>query len=392
VAGHGQEASLLPFLKLEAASSSPSVKASIPDTRYMARALRLAARGRGRTSPNPAVGAVVVAGARIVGEGFHRQAGGPHAEALALQAAGRRARGGTLYVTLEPCSHRNKRTPPCVPAILSAGIRRVVVAMRDPNPMVAGDGIRSLRRAGLRVTVGCLARQAAGLNEDYVHRMKTGLPFVDLKAAMTLDGKIATAAGESRWITGPAARRHAHGLRGRADAIAVGLRTVLADDPQLTVRTGRPVPRQPLRVVLDSTLAIPPSARVLSPRLRSGTVLATTARAPRSRVRRLRQLGAIVLVLPAERGRVSLRACLKQLARMGVNRLLIEGGGELAASALRASVVNRLHLYIAPRILGGSDARGVIGGRSPRRLSQALSVSALTLKKIGRDLLIEGTL
>jgi diaminohydroxyphosphoribosylaminopyrimidine deaminase/5-amino-6-(5-phosphoribosylamino)uracil reductase len=358
----------------------------------MARALRLAVRGLGRTSPNPAVGAVVVAGRRIVGEGFHKQAGGPHAEALALQAAGRRARGGTLYVTLEPCSHRNKRTPPCVPAILTAGIRRVVIAMRDPNPRVHGDGIRRLRRAGLRVTVGCLERQAAGLNEAYAHRMSTGLPFVDVKAAMTLDGKIATASGESQWITGPPARRHAHGLRSQADAIAVGLQTVLQDDPQLTVRTGRPVARQPLRVILDSTLAIPLSARVLSPRLRSGTVLATTARAPRSRVSRLRRLGATVLVLPSERGRVSLRACLKRLAKMGVNRLLIEGGGELIASAIRASVVNRLHLYMAPRLLGGSNAKGVIGGRSPRRLAQTLSVSSLSLKKIGRDLLIEGTL
>ena len=368
------------------------MKTSILDTRYMARALRLAARGRGRTSPNPAVGAVVVAGGRIVGEGFHKQAGGPHAEVLALQAAGRRARGGTLYITLEPCSHQRKRTPPCVPAILAAGLRRVVIAMRDPNPHVNGDGIRRLRRAGLRVTVGCLAQQAADLNEDYAHRMRTGLPFVHLKAAMTLDGKIATATGESQWITGPAARRHAHRLRRQVDAIAVGLRTVVKDDPRLTVRTGRPVARQPLRVVLDSRLAIPLSARVLSPRLRAGTVLATTARAPRSRISHLRRLGATVLVLPSEQGRVSLRACLKQLARMGVNRLLIEGGGELAASAIKARVVNRLHLYMAPRLLGGSNAKGVIGGRSPRRLAQALSVSALSLKKIGRDLLIEGTL
>ncbi len=366
------------------------MKNSIPDTRYMARALRLAARGR--TSPNPAVGAVIVTGKRIVGEGFHKQAGGPHAEVLALQAAGPRARGGTLYVTLEPCSHTRKRTPPCVPVILAAGLRRIVIAMRDPNPRVNGDGIRRLRRAGRQVTVGCLEQQAADLNEAYAHRMRTGLPFVELKAAMTLDGKIATAAGESQWITGPAARQHAHRLRSRADAIAVGLQTVLKDDPQLTVRMGRPVARQPLRVILDSRLTIPLSARVLSSRLRSGTVLATTPRAPRSRVRRLRRLGATILVLPSEQGRVSLRACLKQLAKMGVNRLLIEGGSELAASAIKASVVNRLHLYIAPRLLGGTDAKGVIGGQSPRRLAQALSVSALSLRKVGRDLLIEGTL
>ena len=368
------------------------MKTAAHDIRYMTRALQLAARGRGRTSPNPMVGAVVVTGRRIVGEGFHRKAGAPHAEAVALQAAGSRAKGGTLYINLEPCSHTRKRTPPCVPAILAAGIRRVVVAMRDPNPQVNGEGLRRLTRAGLSVTAGCLERQAEQLNDSYVHRMRTGRPLVVLKMAMTLDGKTATAAGESQWITSPEARRHAHHLRSQVDAIMVGVNTVLADDPQLTVRLGRPIARQPLRIIMDSGLRTPMTARVLSQRLRKGTLIATTHRAPHARLARLRQRGISVLVLPGEKGRVSLRACLRQLARMGVNRLLIEGGSELAASALQAGVVNRLHLYVAPRLLGGTNAKGAIGGSCPPQLARALSVSALSVKKIGPDLLIEGAL
>lgn len=368
------------------------MRISAHDIRYMRRALRLAARGQGRTGPNPMVGAVVVSKGRVVGEGFHRQAGGPHAEVVALRAAGARARGGTLYVTLEPCSHTRKRTPPCVPAILAAGIRRVVAAMRDPNPRVNGDGLRRLARAGLRVAVGCLAQEAERLNDGYIHRMRRGRPLVILKMAVTLDGKTATAAGESRWITGPAARRDAHRLRSEVDAVMVGVNTVLADDPQLTARSSRPVTRQPLRVIMDSALRIPITARVVSPRLRHGTLIATTRHAPRARLVRLRRRGISVLPLPAEKGRVSLRACLRHLARLGINRMLIEGGSELAASALRAGVVDRLRLYIAPRLLGGNDAKGVIGGACPPRLSQTLSVSHLSVKKIGMDLRIDGTL
>jgi diaminohydroxyphosphoribosylaminopyrimidine deaminase/5-amino-6-(5-phosphoribosylamino)uracil reductase len=338
------------------------------------------------------VGAVVVSGDRIVGEGFHRQAGGPHAEVIALQAAGARAKGSTLYVTLEPCSHTRKRTPPCVPAILAAGVRRVVAAMRDPNPQVNGDGLRRLARAGLRVTAGCLAQEAERLNEGYVHRMRRGRPLVILKMAMTLDGKTATATGESRWITGPEARRHAHRLRAAVDAVMVGVNTVLADDPRLTARPGHPVARQPLRVVMDSTLRTPITARVVSPRLRRGTLIATTHRAPRARLARFRRLGIAVLVLPEKQGRVSLRACLRRLANLGINRVLLEGGSELAASALQAGVVDHLRLYVAPRLLGGNNAKGVFGGSCPLHLRQAHSVSRLAIKKIGADIFMEGIL
>ena len=362
------------------------------DIRYMTRALQLAARGTGRTSPNPVVGAVVVSGGRIVGEGFHRKAGDPHAEVIALQAAGPRSKGATLYVTLEPCSHRRKRTPPCVPAILSAGLRRVVVAMRDPNRLVDGEGLRQLKRGGLSVSVGCLERKSEQLNDGYLHRMRTGRPLVTLKMAMTLDGKTATAGGESQWITGPQARRHAHRLRSQVDAIMVGVNTVLADDPQLTVRLGRPMPRQPLRVIMDSRLRTPLTARVLSRRLRTGTVIATTSQCPQRRLARLRKRGISVLTLPGEQRKVSLRACLKRLAKMGINHLLIEGGSELAASALYSGVVDRLRLYIAPRLLGGTDAKGLFGGTCPSRLARTHPVTGLSIKKIGPDFMLEGLL
>ncbi|MGH7205502.1 MAG: bifunctional diaminohydroxyphosphoribosylaminopyrimidine deaminase/5-amino-6-(5-phosphoribosylamino)uracil reductase RibD, partial [Nitrospiraceae bacterium] len=318
------------------------------DKQYMALALRLAAKGRGFTSPNPMVGAVVVARNRIVGQGYHRRAGGPHGEILALQSAGDQAKGATLYVTLEPCCHRRKRTPPCVPSIIASGIRRVVVAMKDPNPLVCGRGLRQLRQAGVKVEVDCLREEAERLNEIYSHWIRTGRPFVVVKAAMTLDGQIATASGESQWITGEAARRHVHGLRSCMDAVIVGIGTVLRDDPQLTVRfgssrSGSHPNRQPLRVILDSTARTPPMAKVLSPAGRASggssgrtnTVVATTMKAPRHRIERLRAQGVTVLVLPRQNGRVSLRACLSRLGRMGITSAMIEGGSELNASAFR---------------------------------------------------------
>lgn len=370
------------------------MKGADTDRRYMALALRLAAKARGRTRPNPMVGAVVVAGRRIVGQGYHRRAGGPHAEILALEAAGRKAQGATLYLTLEPCCHLKKRTPPCVPAILAAGIARVVVAMPDPNPRVGGRGIRALRRAGLTVTVGCLREEAERLNPVYLHWVRRGLPYVTLKAAMTLDGKIATAAGESQWITGTAARRYGHHLRGEADAVLVGLGTILHDDPRLTVRgaTRRsPEIPQPLRVVLDAHLRIPLTARVLT-RQASRTCIATTALATRKRRELVSSTGASLLILPQEDGRVSLRACLARLARQGISSVLIEGGSEVNASALRSGLVNRGVFVIAPKLLGGQDAKGAVGGRSPRRLAQAMAVTDLQVRRLGDDLVVAGTI
>jgi diaminohydroxyphosphoribosylaminopyrimidine deaminase/5-amino-6-(5-phosphoribosylamino)uracil reductase len=356
----------------------------------MALALRLAARGRGVTGPNPMVGAVVVARSRIVGRGYHPGAGGPHAEAVALKKAGRFARGATLYVSLEPCSHTRKRTPPCVPLVIASGVRRVVVAMRDPNPLVAGRGVAALRRAGLVVHVGCLGGEAKRLNEAYLHWIRTGRPWVILKAGMTLDGKIATAGGESQWITGEASRHHAHRLRAQVDAVMVGIGTVLRDDPRLTARLPGRV-RQPLRVIVDSTARIPLTASVLSPALRGGTVIAATDRAPRRRVERLRRLGTNVLLFPARAGRVPLPALLLQLGRLKVTSVMIEGGSELNASALRHGAIHRVRLYIAPRLLGGQGAKGLLGGRGGARLAEAVSLTEVTVRAIGDDLLLEGS-
>ena len=341
------------------------------------------------------VGAVVVANGTVVGSGYHQRAGGPHAEIVALRQARSRSRNATLYTTLEPCCHTDKRTPPCVPAVLESGIRRVVVAMRDPNPRVAGRGIRQLRRAGLVVDVGCLGKEAARLNEVYLHWTTTGRPFVVLKAAMTLDGKIATAAGESKWITGIKARAHVHQLRRRFDVIAVGAETVLADDPQLTVRVSaakRSAPgiRQPLRLVFDGRLRIPFGARVLQGIEQAPTVIATTKPANPRKVERLRKMGAQVLVLPRKGTRVSLGACLQRLGQMEVTSMLVEGGGELNAAFLRERLVNRVYLYVAPALLGGQETKGLLGGRSPRLLAEIMPVSNLHIESLGEDVLITG--
>ncbi|MBI3808939.1 MAG: bifunctional diaminohydroxyphosphoribosylaminopyrimidine deaminase/5-amino-6-(5-phosphoribosylamino)uracil reductase RibD [Nitrospirae bacterium] len=357
----------------------------------MARALALAARGLGATSPNPPVGAVVVRGNRVVGEGYHRRAGGPHAEVLALRRAGGRARGATLYVTLEPCCHLDKRTLPCVPAIIASGVVRVVMAVRDPNPKVRGRGLTALRRAGLRVDLGVGSADAELLTEPYRTLITSGRPFVTLKVASTLDGKIATAKGESRWITGPAARKLVHQLRARADAIVTGIGTILADDPSLTARTGSVHGRTPLRIVFDPSLRISLRANVLKDR-KAPTLIVTTPQAILAKRAALQKIGAEVLVLPSRRGRIQWRWLLSELGRRGIASLLIEGGAEVNASALREGVVDRVLFFLAPRMLGGRDAVGAIGGLSPAHLSDALHLKRTTVMRVGPDILVEGYL
>ena len=362
----------------------------------MSLALRLAAKGRGKTSPNPMVGALVVKNGRIVGRGYHQGPGQPHAEILALKEAGLRAGGATLYVTLEPCCHLLKRTPPCVPAVVQSGVRQVVVAMADPNPSVKGRGIAALRRAGIMATTGIARENATQLNRAYLHWVRTGRPYVILKAGMTLDGKVATAKGESRWITGPLARRDAHRLRSQVDAVVVGIGTVIQDDPTLTARLSdrprKPALRQPLRVVLDSRLRTPPTARVCATQDQAKTLIVTTRRAPRSRRRVLEQAGVEVVSLSTKNGPVSLPALMTMLGKRGITSLLIEGGSTVNAAALRAKLVNHVVLYLAPTLMGGQDAKAVIGGRSPARLAQALALRHMTVRRIGRDVLVEGDL
>jgi diaminohydroxyphosphoribosylaminopyrimidine deaminase / 5-amino-6-(5-phosphoribosylamino)uracil reductase len=364
------------------------VTAADLDRLYMKRALRLAAKGRGHTSPNPMVGAVIVSRNRVVGQGYHHKAGEPHAEILALAAAGTQARGGTLYVTLEPCCHTRKRTPPCVPPVIESGLRRVVVAMLDPNVRVKGRGALRLRRAGIEVTMGCCREEAEELNEAYIHWIATGRPFLILKAAMTLDGKIATAAGESRWITGKEARLQVHRLRSQVDAVMVGIGTVLHDDPQLTARLPGNRARQPIRVILDSRLRIPLHAKVLS-KGRAEVVIVTTRQAAKPKLANLQRLGATVLIVPAEQGRVSLNACLTDLGKRGITSVLLEGGSEVNASTLSAGLVQRLQLYVAPTLLGGQDSKGLLGGTSPTSLRDAVLVKDIQVKRTGRDVCIE---
>ena len=359
----------------------------------MALALRLAAKGRGHTSPNPMVGAVVVSRGKLVGQGSHRKAGGPHAEVIALSQAASRAKGSTLYVTLEPCSHLKKRTPPCVPLVINSGVRRVVVAMVDPNPQVRGRGIAHLKRAGLQVEVGCCEAEAVQLNETYIHWVQTGRPFTIVKAGMTLDGQIATAGGESQWITDKVARARAHQLRGDVDAILVGIGTVLRDDPQLTARTGgdpvRLAPRQPLRVVVDSRLRIPLKAAVLQRQEEAHTVIATTRAAPSRKIALLQGRGVDVLVLPNAGGHVNLPALWTRLGQLGVTSLLVEGGSDLNATVLRAGLSQRLMCFVAPLLLGGQDAKGLVGGLSPLRLRDAMPLKNLRIEQVGRDMLIQ---
>ncbi|MGE0642318.1 MAG: bifunctional diaminohydroxyphosphoribosylaminopyrimidine deaminase/5-amino-6-(5-phosphoribosylamino)uracil reductase RibD [Nitrospira sp.] len=366
------------------------------DLRFMTLALRLAAKGQGTTSPNPMVGALVVRQGKIMGQGFHLRPGTPHAEILALQQAAAHARGATLYVTLEPCCHLNKRTPPCVPEIIQSGIRRAVIAMQDPNPSVKGRGVAALKRAGLSVTVGLARAKAEELNRAYCHWMKTGRPYVTLKAGMTLDGQLATARGESRWITGEASRREVHQLRSHVDAVLTGVNTVLADDPALTARTGarfnKVAARQPLRIVVDSRLHIPVTAQILAQQDTAKTIIATTAAASRSRRSVLQKQGIEILTLPTRRDRVSLTALLRQLGRRGITSLLVEAGSELNAAMLAAKLVSRIRFYIAPRLLGGQDAKGLIGGQSPLKLANAIPLHYMLVRSLGDDVVVEGEL
>lgn len=360
----------------------------------MTLALRLAAKGLGKTSPNPMVGAVVVSKGRIVGQAYHHAAGQPHAEVLALRQAGHLARGATLYVTLEPCSHLKKRTPPCAPAVVESGVRRVVVAMPDPNPAVRGRGIARLRLAGLSVTVGVGRTEAEALNRPFSHWIATKRPHVLVKAGMTLDGQIATARGESKWITGLPARQEVHRLRSAMDAVIVGIGTVQKDNPSLTARRPPGLTAlgsiQPVRVVVDSRLRIARSAKILTQQSCAKTIVATTKAAPPARRVALERQGIEVLVLPSLAGRVSLKALLAALGRRGMLSVMVEGGAELNAGFFKSGLVNQVRLYLAPALLGGADSKGVVGGPSPRGLAQAWKLKQVRTRVLGADVVIEG--
>ncbi len=354
--------------------------------KFMRRALKLASLGAGWTRPNPLVGAVVVKDGVVVAEGHHAVCGGPHAEAVALIEAGGRARGADLYLNLEPCvAFPGKRTPPCVDAILASGIKRVIVATADPNPGVSGRGLARLCEAGIEVIEGVLLDEAQLLNEVFFHWVRERTPFVVLKLALSLDGKIATSSGKSRWITGPESRRLVHALRARYGAVLVGVNTVLADDPSLTVREVEGP--QPLRVVLDSDGRTPPGAKVLSAEAKA--VIATTDRMPPETEDELRRRGAEVWRLPSQGDRADLGELLRRLGEEA-DSLLVEGGSEVAGSFLSAGLVHKVAFFYAPLILGGQDAVPAVGGEGVADPAQGIRIRNLEIERVGEDFLVTG--
>ncbi|BAU48660.1 diaminohydroxyphosphoribosylaminopyrimidine deaminase [Sulfurifustis variabilis] len=350
------------------------------DARHMARALELARRGLYTTDPNPRVGCVIVRDGRVVGEGWHARAGEAHAEVVALHAAGERARGADVYLTLEPCAHHGK-TPPCVDALIGARVARVVAAMRDPNPRVDGGGFAALQGAGIRWAVGLLEDQARALNPGFVLRMAHGRPFVRVKLAASLDGRTALASGESRWITGEAARADVQRLRARSSAILTGVDTVLADDPVLNVRAFE-IGRQPIRVVLDSRLRTPPQARLFRPP--GKTWLIAVAAEPEAR-RAIERSGAEVVLSAADAGgRVELAGALRLLADREINEVLVEAGRTLCGSLVEAGLVDELVLYFAPHLLG-DGARGLFHLPGIARLSDRIALDIADVRAVGQD-------
>ncbi|MFO7951693.1 MAG: bifunctional diaminohydroxyphosphoribosylaminopyrimidine deaminase/5-amino-6-(5-phosphoribosylamino)uracil reductase RibD [Bacillota bacterium] len=360
------------------------------DDRFMWMALDLARQGRGRTSPNPMVGAVVVKDSEVVGTGFHQAAGQPHAEVIALKKAGEKAKGATIYINIEPCSHQG-RTGPCTEAIIKAGIGRVVAAMEDPNPLVSGRGFARLREAGINVTVGVLENKARRLNEVFIKYITTGLPFVGIKAAMSLDGKIGTMTGDSHWITGEKSRQFVHRLRDSSDAIMVGIQTVLRDNPRLTTRIEGGGGKDPFKVIVDSTARLPIDARVIEESgSQSKTILAVTERASREKCRALEKKGVEVLVFPSKEGWVDLKALMQKLAERELTVVLVEGGGNLNYSLLENDLVDKLFVFIAPMIIGGKQSPTAFSGSGIDSLSRAWSVENVEMKQFDRDLLLIG--
>ncbi|RJQ14656.1 MAG: bifunctional diaminohydroxyphosphoribosylaminopyrimidine deaminase/5-amino-6-(5-phosphoribosylamino)uracil reductase RibD [Nitrospiraceae bacterium] len=362
------------------------------DDIFMKKALLLAAKGRGRTSPNPMVGALIVNGGKIIASDYHRKAGTPHAEALVLAKAGERAKGATLYVNLEPCCHKEKRTPPCTESIIRAGIRKVVTAMTDPNPRVSGMGLRELQEAGIKTRSGVMEAEAGKLNEAFIKYITGKGPFVTLKIAQSLDGKIATAAGESKWITGEKARNYVHRLRNEVDAVLVGIGTVKKDNPSLDcrIRNGR----NPYRIIVDSNLQIALNAKVLQHN-DGRTIIAGAAmplRKHQKKINLLNDMGVKVLPVKDNTGRVDLKSLMKELGRLEITSIMIEGGSSISASALSCGIVDKVMFFVAPKLIGGADSIASIGGKSPVLLKNAFKIKVLQVRKVGEDFLFEGYL
>jgi diaminohydroxyphosphoribosylaminopyrimidine deaminase/5-amino-6-(5-phosphoribosylamino)uracil reductase len=356
---------------------------------YMRRALALAKRGMGTTSPNPMVGAIVVKGGKIVGEGYHHKAGEEHAEILALNKAGQHARGGTLILNLEPCSHAGK-TPPCVNSVIRAGIRKVVMAMEDPNPLVNGKGVALLRKAGIDVKVGLLAREARVLNEAFIAYMEKKRPFFIMKAAASLDGKIATRIGESKWITNEESRAYANQMRSVMDGIMVGINTVILDNPLLLPRVAKPK-RYPVRIVLDSKLRIPLSCELVKTGSKYKTLIFTLPDSRQEKESRLKSMGVeVVHVAEGENGRVSLKGICDELRKREIVSVLVEGGGELNSSFIQEGLIDKVVLFYAPKLIGGKNASSLVGGKGIDFLKDACRIDIFSVRKLKEDICVEG--
>lgn len=359
------------------------------DIRFMRKALRQARKGSGRTSPNPAVGAVIVDNGVIIAKGHHKKAGSPHAEVNALNKVGGKAPGCTLYVTLEPCNHHG-RTPPCTESILNSGIGRVVVGMKDPNPDVSGGGCEHLEKHGIDVTSGVLEKECRLLNEAYIKSVLSKRPFVISKSAVTLDGWTATAAGHSKWITNDKSRQFVHRLRDKVDAIMVGVGTVLADDPQLTTRLGNNRGRDPLRIVVDSRLRTPSHAKIVNHISSSDTIVAIGNDVPPASVKRLTKKGVMAIGCPTIDGRIDLAALMDILVKKSVTNILLEGGATLAGAMLREKLIDKCYIFIAPKILGGGDGIPMYAGAGPKKMDRSVSLKDIKTRRFGDDIMIEG--
>lgn len=357
---------------------------TITDIKYMKRALSLARKGIGKTSPNPAVGCVIVKNGEIVGEGWHKRAGGHHAEIHALMMAGDSACDSDVYVTLEPCSHTGK-TPPCCDALIKAGVKRVIAGMGDPNPIVNGNGFKTLEKAGINTVCGVLEDECRRINRSFIKHVSTGLPYVTFKCAMTLDGNIATATGESRWISCEESRRLVHKMRSSNDAIMVGVDTIIADNPQLNVR--HVIGKDPLRIIVDSRLRTPETVTVLNQGAANGTLIATCEKNPEMHLRYTGQ-GAKIILCDELDGRVFMPGLLKELGKMGIQSVLLEGGSRLAGDMVRHSLIDEFAIFVAPKILG-SDGFAPFALLGINSMANALKLNFGKITHIGRDIMIQ---
>lgn len=357
----------------------------------MKRAVELALKGKGYTSPNPLVGAVIVKEGRIIGEGYHQYYGGPHAEVNAVNNACQDVAGGTMYVTLEPCSHFGK-TPPCAKLIIDNKIKKVVIGMRDPNPIVAGKGIQLLRDQNIEVIVGVLEEEVKKINEIFIKYISTKLPFCILKTAMTLDGKIATSIGDSKWISNEKSREYVHEIRHQVSGIMVGIGTVLKDDPSLTTRLVDKEGVDPVRIIVDTKGKIPLDAKVLNLNSNAKTIIATTEKADKNKLELIKEKKAEIIITPLKNKQVDLEYLIKKLGEMEIDSILIEGGSTLNYSILEEGLVDKMISFIAPKIIGGENAKTPVGGEGRDYIKNAIELERIKLKMIEQDIMIEGYL